>query len=61
MGEQELSCPRSQVNSGSQWPSEGSWGNGQGFPGNGPLSTFWPFNVGLETVMVLVCVSFSIC
>ena len=32
---------------------------GQRFPGIGPLITFWPFMVGLGTVMVLVGVSFS--
>ena len=35
------------------------WGKGQGFPGIGPLPTFWPFMVGLETVMVPVGVLFS--
>ena len=29
-----------------------------GFPGLGPLPTFWPFMVSLKTVMVLVDVSF---
>ena len=29
-----------------------------GFPGIGPLPTFWPFVVSLKTVMVLVGVSF---
>ena len=34
------------------------WGKRQGFPGTGPLPTFWPFMVGLRTVMALVGVSF---
>ena len=34
---------------------------GQRFPGTGPSPTFWPFMVGLETVMVPVGVLFSIC
>ena len=32
-----------------------------GFPGIGPLSTFWPFTVGLRTVLAPGGVSFSIC
>ena len=34
------------------------WGKRQGFPGTGPLPTFWPFMVSLRTVMALVGVSF---
>ena len=33
---------------------------GQGFPGIGPPPTFWPFMVGLGTVMAPVDVSFSL-
>ena len=32
---------------------------GQGFPGIGAPPTFWPFLVGLGTVMALVDMSFS--
>ena len=32
---------------------------GQGFPRIGPPPTFWPFMVGLRTVIVPVCVPFS--
>ena len=32
---------------------------GQGFPGIGEPPTFWPFLVGLGTVMALVDMSFS--
>ena len=28
------------------------WGKGQGFPGIGPPPSFWPFMVGLKTVLV---------
>ena len=34
-------------------------GKGWGFPGIGPLPTFWPFMVGLGTVMAPVGMSFS--
>ena len=34
-------------------------GKGWGFPGIGPLPTFWPFMVSLGTVMALVGMSFS--
>ena len=33
---------------------------GQRFPGIGPLHTFWPFMVGIGTVMAPVSVSFSL-
>ena len=36
-------------------------GKRQGFPGVGPLPTFWPFMVSLGTVMAPVGVTFSIC
>ena len=36
-------------------------GKRQGFPGVGPLLSFWPFMVGLGTVMALVGMSFNIC
>ena len=32
------------------------WEKGQGFPGIGPLPTFWPFTVSLGTVMAPLCV-----
>ena len=35
------------------------WGKRWGFPGTGPLPTFWPFMVSLRTVMALLGVSFS--
>ena len=34
-------------------------GKGCGFPGIGPLPTFWPFMVGLGTVIALVGVTSS--
>ena len=34
---------------------------GPRFPGIGPPPTFWPFMVGLGTLMVLVGVSLSLC
>ena len=34
-------------------------GKGQGFPGIGPLPPFWPFMLGLRTVIVPVGVSVS--
>ena len=34
-------------------------GKGQGFPGIGPLPTFWPFMASLGTVMVSLSKSFS--
>ena len=37
----------------------GGVGRGLGFPEIGPPPTFWPFMVGLRTVMALVGVSFS--
>ena len=33
-------------------------GKGHGFPGTGPLPSFWPFMVSLRTVKVTVSVSF---
>ena len=37
------------------------FGETLGFPGSGPLPTFWPFPVNLGTVMAPVGVLFSIC
>ena len=34
-------------------------GKGRGLPGIGPLPAFWPFMVGLGTVLAPVGVSFS--
>ena len=36
------------------------WGKRWGFPGIGPLPTFWSLMVDLRTVMVLVGVSFTL-
>ena len=34
-------------------------GKGWGFPGIGPLPTFWPFMVSLRTVMVWLVLAFG--